>query len=32
MAPTLHEMLLTPDRQPHVVADVQALVEQELAS
>jgi hypothetical protein len=32
MAPTLHEMLLTPDRQPHVVADVKALVEQELAS
>ena len=32
MAATLHEMLLTPDRQPHVVADVRALVEQELAS
>ena len=32
MAPTLHEMLLTPDVQPKVVADVQALVEQELAS
>jgi hypothetical protein len=32
MAPTLHEMLLTTDRQPQVVADVQALVEQELAS
>ena len=32
MAATLHEMLLTPDVQPQVVADVQALVEQELAS
>ena len=32
MAATLHEMLLTPDRHPQVVADVQALVEQELAS
>ncbi len=31
MAATLHEMLLTPDRQPQAVADVQALVEQELA-
>ncbi len=29
---TLQEMLLTPDVQPQVVADVQALVEQELAS
>ena len=32
MAATLHEMLLPPDVQPQVVADVQALVEQELAS
>jgi Family of unknown function (DUF6918) len=32
MAATLHEMLLTPDVKPRVVADVQALVEQELAS
>lgn len=32
MAATLHEMLLPPDVQPRVVADVQALVEQELAS
>jgi hypothetical protein len=32
MAATLHEMLLRPDVQPRVVADVQALVEQELAS
>ena len=28
---TLHEMLLTPDVQPRVVADVQAMIEQELA-
>ena len=32
MAATLHEMLLTPDVQPQVVADVQALVQQELSS
>jgi hypothetical protein len=32
MAATLQEMLLTPDVHPQVVADVQALVEQELAS
>ena len=32
MAATLHEMLLSPDVQPQVVADVQALVEQELAN
>jgi hypothetical protein len=32
MAATLHEMLLAPDVQPQVVADVQALVQQELAS
>jgi len=32
MAPTLQEMLLTPDVQPRVVADTQALVDQELAS
>ncbi len=32
MAATLHEMLLSPDVQPRVVADVQAMVEQELAS
>ena len=32
MAPTLQEMLLTPAVQPQVVADTQALVEQELAS
>ena len=32
MAATLHEMLLTPEAKPQVVADVQALVEQELAS
>ena len=32
MAATLHEMLLTPEVQPRVVADVQALVEQELAN
>jgi hypothetical protein len=32
MAATLHEMLLTPEAGPRVVADVQALVEQELAS
>ena len=32
MAATLHEMLLTPDAKPRVVADVQALVEQELAN
>ena len=31
MAATLQEMLLTPDVQPQVVADCQALVEQELA-
>jgi hypothetical protein len=29
---TLPEMLLTPDVQPRVVADVQAMIEQELAS
>ena len=28
---TLHEMLLTPDVQPRVVADVRAMIEQELA-
>jgi hypothetical protein len=32
MAPTLQEMLLTPDVQPRVVADTQSLVDQELAS
>ena len=32
MAPTLQEMLLTPATQPQVVADTQALVDQELAS
>ena len=32
MAATLHEMLLTPEAKPQVVADVRALVEQELAS
>ena len=32
MAATLHEMLLTPEAKPQVVADVQALVEQELAT
>jgi hypothetical protein len=32
MAPTLQEMLLTPAVQPQVVADTQALVDQELAS
>jgi hypothetical protein len=32
MAVTLQQMLLTPDRQPHVVADCQSLVDQELAS
>ncbi len=32
MAATLHEMLLTPDVQPQVVADVQAMIEQELSS
>jgi hypothetical protein len=32
MAPTLNEMLLAPGVQPQVVADVQAMVEQELAS
>ena len=32
MTATLHDMLLTPGVQPQVVADVQALVEQELAS
>jgi hypothetical protein len=32
MAPTLQEMLLRPDVQPHVVADVQAMIEQELSS
>ena len=32
MAATLHEMLLTPEVQPRVVADVQAMIEQELAS
>jgi hypothetical protein len=31
MAATLQEMLLAPDVQPHVVADVQAMIEQELA-
>jgi hypothetical protein len=32
MSATLQEMLLTPAVQPHVVADTQALVDQELAS
>jgi hypothetical protein len=32
MAPTLQEMLLTPSVEPRVVADTQALVDQELAS
>ena len=32
MAATLQEMLLAPDVQPQVVADVQAMIEQELAS
>ena len=32
MAPTLQEMLLTPTVQPRVVADAQALVDQELSS
>ena len=32
MAATLQEMLLTPDLQPQVVADCQALVQQELSS
>jgi hypothetical protein len=32
MAPTLREMLLAPEIQPHVVADCQALVEQELSA
>ena len=32
MASTLQEMLLTPATQPQVVADTQALVDQELAS
>jgi hypothetical protein len=32
MAATLQEMLLTPDVQPQVIADVQAIIEQELAS
>lgn len=32
MAATLQEMLLTPDVMPRVVTDVQALIEQELAS
>ncbi len=32
MAATLQEMLLTPQVKPQVVADVQAMVEQELAS
>jgi hypothetical protein len=32
MAATLQEMLLTPDVKPQVVADVQAMIEQELAS
>jgi hypothetical protein len=32
MASTLKEMLLTPGAQPQVVADTQALVDQELAS
>ena len=31
MAATLQEMLLAPDVQPHVVADAQAMIEQELA-
>jgi hypothetical protein len=30
MAPTLHEMLLTPDTQPSVVADCLTLIEQEV--
>jgi hypothetical protein len=32
MAATLQEMLLTPGIQPQVIADVQAMIEQELAS
>ena len=32
MVPTLYEMLLTPPAQPQVVTDIQALVDQELAS
>ena len=32
MAPNLQEMLLTPSVEPRVVADTQALVDQELAS
>jgi hypothetical protein len=32
MAATLQEMLLTPEIQPQVIADVQAMIEQELAS
>jgi hypothetical protein len=32
MAATLQEMLLTPDVRPRVVADVRAMIEQELAS
>ena len=32
MAPTLHDMLLTPAVQPQVVADCQALVERELSA
>jgi hypothetical protein len=32
MAATLHEMLLSPDVKPRVVADVQAMIEQELAN
>ena len=32
MAATLHDMLLTPEVQPRVVADVQAMIEQELAN
>jgi hypothetical protein len=32
MAATLQEMLLAPDVQPRVIADVQAMIEQELAS
>ena len=32
MTATLQEMLLSPDVQPRVVADCQALVDQELAS
>jgi hypothetical protein len=31
MAPTLHEILLTPDTQPSVVADCLMLIEQEVA-